>query len=72
MQYEGLVDQPSGADLDRVRGAYFEVFADGRDRQGWPGITYFRARPIWLRYSDFRTDPPTIVEFTEAGLQRLE
>lgn len=64
VQYEGLVDQPSGADLDRVRDAYFEVFPDGRDRQRWPGLTYFRARPTWLRYSDFRTDPPTILEFT--------
>ncbi len=68
VQYEGLVDQPSGAELDRVRDAYFEVFPDGRDRQSWPGITYFRARPIWLRSSDFRTDPPSILEFTGAEL----
>lgn len=69
VQCEGLVDQPSGAELDRVRDAYFVVFPDGRDRQSLPGITYFRARLTWLRYSDFRTDPPTILEFTGATLR---
>jgi len=26
------------------------------------GITYVRVRPAWVRYSDFRIDPPGIVE----------
>jgi hypothetical protein len=42
----------------------------GRERQTWPGITYVRTRPTWIRYSDFNPDPPKIIEFgrRELGL----
>lgn len=71
VQYEGVVDQPSGAELTRLREAYFRVFPDGRDRVAWPGLTYFRARATWLRYSDFRTEPAAVLEFTAADLRSL-
>jgi hypothetical protein len=53
--------------IDTQRG-YFESFPDGRERQSWPGITYIRARPTWLRFSDFGPDPPEIIEFDRAEL----
>jgi hypothetical protein len=28
----------------------------------WSGLVYVRVRPRWLRYSDFRAEPPRIVE----------
>jgi general stress protein 26 len=68
VQYEGLADEPNGAELRRLQELYFESFPDGRDRQGWPGITYIRARPTWIRYSDFSWDPPEIVEFDRGEL----
>lgn len=68
VQYEGLADEPTGAELERLKELYFESFPDGRERQGWPGITYIRARPAWVRYSDFTADPPAIVEFDPAEL----
>jgi uncharacterized pyridoxamine 5'-phosphate oxidase family protein len=63
VQYEGISDEPTGAELGRLKELYFESFPDGRERQTWPGITYFRTRPMWIRYSDFNHDPPEIVEF---------
>ena len=33
------------------------------DRQLWPGLTYVRIRPTWLRFSNFNQNPPEIVEF---------
>src|SRR5215218_10293275 len=63
VQYEGLADEPTGAELERLRELYFESFPDGRERQTWSGITYIRTRPMWIRYSDFNHDPPEIVEF---------
>jgi Pyridoxamine 5'-phosphate oxidase len=36
LQYEGIADEPTGADLRRLKGVYFERFPDGRDRQSWP------------------------------------
>jgi uncharacterized protein YhbP (UPF0306 family) len=62
VQYEGKVDFPEGSELERVRAIYFATFKDGATRLSWPGITYVRVVPHWIRFSDFRTDPPTILE----------
>lgn len=64
IQYEGIADEPSDAELDRLRELYFDAFPDGRERAGWPDITYVRARPHWIRSSDFATDPPRIFELS--------
>lgn len=71
VQYEGVADQPAGEDLAPLVELYLAVFPDGRERQAWPGLTYFRVRPTWLRYSDFTCDPPHIVEWSAAALRRL-
>lgn len=64
LQFEGLAEEPQGAELDRVREAYFAVWPDGRDRLSWPGLTHFVVRPRWLRFSDFDQSPPLIVEMS--------
>jgi uncharacterized pyridoxamine 5'-phosphate oxidase family protein len=61
-QIEGVVDFPTGPELERIRACYFVAYPDGRDRLAWPGITHARVRPSWVRYSDFTVDPPQIVE----------
>jgi Pyridoxamine 5'-phosphate oxidase len=68
VQYEGVADEPEGAELERLQELYFQVFPDGRARQRWRGITYIRARPTWIRYTDFNRDPPEVVEFDRATL----
>ena len=70
VQVQGRADEPTGADLERLLDLYFARFPDGRERQLWPGITYWRVLPTWIRYSDFSTDPPTIVEFSSDELAR--
>jgi hypothetical protein len=62
VQYEGVADEPSGAELTRLRELYFRRFPDGRDRLAWRGLIHVRVRPRWLRYSDFNQSPPVIVE----------
>jgi hypothetical protein len=64
VQYDGITDEPTGTELELLKELYFVRFPDGRDRQQWPGLTYIRVRPRWLRYSDFNQSPPAIVEFT--------
>jgi hypothetical protein len=64
VQYEGVVDEPQGLELERLEERYFTRFQDGRARASWPGILYLRVRPRWLRLSDFSKTPPEIVEFT--------
>jgi len=64
VQYEGVADEPSGGELARLQKLYFSSFPDGPQRLSWPGITYFRVRPTWLRFSDFAAMPPEIVEYS--------
>ena len=71
VQYEGRADEPTGAERARLTELYFKVFPDGRERQQWPGLTYIRATPTWLRYSDYNVDPPEIVELDGEALRGL-
>jgi hypothetical protein len=64
VQYEGVADEPNGLELEQLKEHYFVRFPEGRDRQSWPGILYLRVRPRWIRFSNFKTTPPEIVEFT--------
>jgi len=59
-QLEGVVDFPTGDELERIRAVYFTAYPDGRDRLAWPGIVHVRVRPTWVRLSDFTVDPPRI------------
>jgi uncharacterized protein YhbP (UPF0306 family) len=69
VQYEGVVDEPGGDDLERLKRLYFSRFPNGPSRQSWPGLVYLRARPTWIRYSDFSQTPVRIEEF-DAGQLR--
>jgi hypothetical protein len=62
LQLEGLVDEPSGDDLVRLKQLYLAAFPDGVERESWPGISYLRVRPHWARFSDFGAGG-SIVEF---------
>jgi uncharacterized glyoxalase superfamily protein PhnB/general stress protein 26 len=68
VQYEGSVDTPTGAELDAWKQAYFARYPDGVRRARLPGITYFRVRPRWLRYTNFNASPPQIAVFEGAVL----
>ncbi len=68
VQYQGVADEPSGDDLERVKQTYYGVYPDGPSRLSWPGLIYVRVRPTWIRYSDYRCDPPQIVEFSPGDL----
>lgn len=63
VQYEGIADEPSGSERDRLLAVYYAKFPDGPDRRSWPGLIYVRVRPAWIRYSNFGANPPEIVEF---------
>ena len=63
VQYEGVADEPCSPELERLKEIYFDRFPDGRQRESWPGLVYVRARPTWIRFSDFNRTPPEIVVF---------
>jgi uncharacterized protein YhbP (UPF0306 family) len=70
VQYEGEADEPSGAERERITGVYYAVYPDGRQRAKWDGLTYFRVKPRWIRYSDYNQNPPEIVEFGADDLRQ--
>ena len=53
LQYEGVADEPAGEELERLKDVYFAAFPDGMVRQSWPGLTYFRVKPRWIRFSSY-------------------
>lgn len=69
VQYEGVADEPKGAERERVLAAYYEAWPDGPSRANWPGLVYVRVRPTWIRFSDFNQSPPLIVEFDGTELR---
>ena len=71
VQYEGVADTPSGDELRRVQEIYFGVFPDGRDRLHWQGLIHVRVKPLWIRYSNYRPQPPLVLEFDAAMLREL-
>jgi general stress protein 26 len=64
VQYEGTVDEPGGAELERLLAVYYARFPEGRERRSWPDLIYVRVKPTWIRYSNFNSQPPEIVEFS--------
>ncbi len=67
IQLEGRADQPAGDDLARAKATYLAAFPDGKEREAWPDIAYWRVRATWIRTSDFSTTPPTITETRALG-----
>lgn len=53
VQYEGIAEELEGEALEKYKKIYFGKFADGVEREKWPGITYFVVRPKWVRYCDY-------------------
>jgi general stress protein 26 len=68
VQYEGIADEPVDEELERLKRIYYQVFPDGPSRLSWPGLIYIRVKPTWLRYSDYNSDPPQIVELNAREL----
>ena len=68
VQYEGIADEPSGAELERLKQVYYAAYPDGPSRLSWPGLIYVCVRPTWIRYSNYSVDPPEIIEFSAQQL----
>ena len=64
VQLEGVADEPKGAGLSALKPVYYAAWPDGPARESWPGITWFRVRPRWIRFSDFNRADSAVRETT--------
>ena len=71
VQYEGIASELLSAERERMLELYFKVFPDARYRLTWADITYFVVRPSWIRYLDYKAEPPNIVKLDQAALRAL-
>ena len=69
-QIEGIVDEPTGDELQQLKAVYLQRFPDGHARAALAGIAYFRVSPVWIRFSDFRSTTPKVIVFDAEELQR--
>jgi hypothetical protein len=63
LQYEGIADEPEEPELEALKQLYFASCSRASGRAGWPGLTYFRIRPKWLRFSTYAM-PWSVEEMT--------
>ena len=64
VQLEGSADEPKGADLAALKRIYYAAWPDGPARESWPGITWVRIKPHWIRFSDFNLAEDGVRETT--------
>jgi pyridoxine/pyridoxamine 5'-phosphate oxidase len=63
VQYEGIADEPKGAELERAKETYCAAWPTAPERDMWPGHIYVRVRPKWLRFSSYKL-PYKVEEMT--------
>ena len=63
LQYEGVAHEPVETELTDCERIYLERFPDRVGQSMWPGLTFFRVRPLWIRYSSYE-HPWHVEEFS--------
>lgn len=53
LQIEGFVDEPAEIEREEMIALYYNACPQNISHQNWPGVTYMRFRPNWIRYSDY-------------------
>jgi pyridoxine/pyridoxamine 5'-phosphate oxidase len=53
LQYEGIADEPIDPELEALKRVYAASRPGAATQMVWPGLTYFRVRPRWVRFSDY-------------------
>jgi len=68
LQIEGLFDEPTGADLERLQACFANEFPrEFLIREGRPNHLFFRVTPVWARYSDFMDEPGRVLTLDFVG-----
>ena len=63
VQYEGLAEELSKSNYSEYTAAYFAKNPKAREYESDPREKYFRVTPLWVRYSEIKSNPWKIIEF---------
>src|SRR5690242_1166246 len=53
LQIEGDVEELTDVLRDEAIPIFYKACPQNRSHRDWPGLTYMRFRPRWIRYSDY-------------------
>ncbi len=67
LQYQGVTDEPSGAELARLRESVLRAVSGWSRPPACRRRDLVRARPTWMRFSNFAVDPPEIIEIDQGA-----
>lgn len=62
VQYEGEAIELEGDELEKYKQVYFKKNPEAQKWENEKGVTYFKVKPGWMRYSDLSKDPWEIFE----------
>lgn len=64
VQYEGLAEELLGEEKEKYKKIYFKKNPKAQRWENKPGMTYFKVKQTWIRYSDLNKHPWEIHEIT--------
>lgn len=64
VQYEGVAKELTGEEKKTYQKIYWQKNPEAQRWESREGITYFKATPRWIRYSDLNQDPWDVQEIT--------
>lgn len=53
VQYEGIAEEQEGSRRDDAKDLYLAGLPENAGMAAWPGLTFFRVRPVWIRFSGY-------------------
>jgi pyridoxine/pyridoxamine 5'-phosphate oxidase len=53
VQYEGRAEEQEGSARDAAKDLYLAGLPENAGMAAWPGLTFFRVRPVWIRFSSY-------------------
>jgi len=62
VQYEGTISLFENDEFSKYKEAYFRKSAVAKKYENYPNQTYLKVTPVWIRYTNYNTDPPQIFE----------
>ena len=70
VQYEGIAKEQLDDARDKAKAVYLAGLPENAGMATWPGLTFFRVTPTWIRFSSYGK-PWRVEELRFEGAQRV-